>query len=431
MNKHESNNKKTGAHQKQSNNKSGAHQKQNNGKPGAQQGQKQKRSTTQKVLIGFIALFLVILAGLATVLLREAFTGDPDDTPGNNEINQPASPNDDPNDDPDDGLDDDWGHIPLRTPDPNPTLDGINPLTGEPFVAQYERNRPVAIVLNNLPEALPLNGVSDADIIYEYPVEGGLTRMLAIFQDVFYVEKIGCIRSARHYTVQLANAYDAIFLSAGRSPQALAEVRSLGIPFLNEVEGPHREVFFRDRNRIPGRRVDNLHSVVTTGERLYHWLPEYDFRLTHEDDFAPALTFTEDGTPRGGSTAEVIHMRFSAAKSTTFTFDSTLRKYTVRQSNIDFVDANDGSQPAYANIVFIKTSVTGLRNDAAGRLDIVTTGSGTGYFASGGRYVRINWARSDLSSPYIFTLEDGSRFDFGIGKTYICIIPTNIDPVFE
>ena len=425
MNKNESNNRRPGAHQKSR--KHGAHQMSRNGKPDEHQGQKQKKSKTQKVLIALIAIFLVILVGLATVMLREAFSGDPDVDPGQAEINQPESPEDDP----EDGIDDEWDHIPLRTPDPNLTLDGFNPLTGEPMVAQFQNNRPVAIVLNNLPEALPLNGVSDADIIYEYPVEGGLTRMLAIFQDVFYVEKIGCIRSARHYTVQLANAYDAIFLSAGRSPQALAEVRSLGIPFLNEVEGPHREVFFRDRNRIPGRRVDNLHSVVTTGERLYHWLPEYDFRLTHEDDFAPALTFTEDGTPRGGSTAEVIHMRFSAAKSTTFTFDSTLRKYTVRQSNIDFVDANDGSQPAYANIVFIKTSVTGLRNDAAGRLDIVTTGSGTGYFASGGRYVRINWARSDLSSPYIFTLEDGSRFDFGIGKTYICIIPTNIDPVFE
>jgi hypothetical protein len=426
MNKNESNNRRPGAHQKQSNKKPGAHKVSSDGKSGAQQGQKQKRSTTQKVLIFLIAFFLVILAGLATIILRETFTAEPDDAPGHDEIVHPVVPDDDPDDD----IEDDWDHIPLRTPEPNPTLDGINPLTGEPFVAQFERNRPVAIVLNNLPEALPLNGVSDADVIYEYPVEGGLTRMLAIYQDVFYVEKIGCIRSARHYTVQLANAYDAILLSAGRSPQALAEVRSLGIPFLNEVEGPHREVFFRDRNRIPGRRVDNLHSVVTTGERLYHWLPEYDFRLTHEPDFAPSLTFTEDGTPQGGSAAEEILMRFSAAKSTTFTFDPTLSKYTVRQSNIDFVDANDGSQPAFANIVFIKTSVTGLRNDTAGRLDIVTTGSGTGYFASGGRYVRINWSRSDLSSPFIFTLEDGSGFDFGIGKSYICIIPTNIDPVF-
>jgi len=381
MNRNESNNRRSGAHQMQNKRKPGAHQEQNNGRSGTNQGQKQKRSTTQKVLMFLIGFFLVILIGLATVILRETFTGEPENTPDPNEINQPVAPEDD---DPDDDLDDEWDHIPLRTPEPNPTLDGFNPLTGEPMVAQFQNNRPVAIVLNNLPEALPLNGVSDADIIYEYPVEGGLTRMLAIFQDVFYVEKIGCIRSARHYTVQLANAYDAIFLSAGRSPQALAEVRSLGIPFLNEVEGPHREVFFRDRNRIPGRRVDNLHSVVTTGERLYHWLPEYDFRLTHEASYTPALTFAEDGTPRGGSSADKITMRFSSAKSTNFTFDSVLRKYTVRQANVDFVDANDGSQPAYANIVFIKTSVTGLRDDTAGRLDIATTGSGTGYFASGG-----------------------------------------------
>jgi len=380
--------------------------------------QHKKKNKVQKVLMFFIGFFLVLLVGLATIILRDFFTSDPENATNSDGINQPASP------------DDDFDQIPLRTPEPNPTLDGINPLTGEPMVSRYERNRPVAVVLNNLPQALPLNGVSDADILYEYPVEGGLTRMLAIFQDVFYVEKIGSIRSARHYTVQLANAYDAILVAAGRSPQTLTEVRTLGIPFLNEVEGPHREIFFRDRNRIPDRRVDNLHSVVTTGERLYHWLPEYDFRITHETSYTPALSFVDDGTPQGGSPAGEIQMRFSSAKSTTFTYDTALRAYTVRQSNTDFVDANDGSRPAFANVVFIQTSVTGLQNDASGRLDITTTGSGSGYFASGGRYIRINWTRFDLAAPFIFTLEDGSRLNFGVGKTYICIIPRNLDPTF-
>jgi len=380
-----------------------------------------KRTGAQKVLIFFIAFFLVILAGLATVILREFFTAGTEDEPSPDLITQPETPE----------LPDLPEERPEPTPDPDANLDGINPLTGAPMDLRYDRNRPLAIVLNNLPEALPLNGVSEADIIYEYPVEGGLTRMLALFQDVFYVEKIGSIRSARHYTVQLANAYDAILVSAGRSPQAQAEVRALGIPFLNEVEGPHREIFFRDRNRIPGRRVENLHSVITTGERIFQCLPEYDFRIIHESNYVPSLRFVEDGTPQRGSDANEIRMRFSSAKSTTFLYDSDKRVYNVRQSNTDFIDANDNSRVVITNILFLKTSVTGLQDDDAGRLDIVTTGSGTGYFANGGKYIRINWSRSDKSSQFTYTHEDGSRLELGIGKTYICILPTNIDPTFE
>jgi len=390
---------------------------------------KNKKTTLQKVLIVLIAVFLVILAGLATIFIRDLLTNSPDDDPDTGGITQPAAPDDDPDGDPDD--DDDVPYQrPVQTPDPDANLDGINPLTGKPMDIRYDRNRPMAIVLNNLPEALPLNGVSDADILYEYPVEGGLTRMLALYQDVFYVEKIGSIRSARHYTVQLANAYDAILASAGRSPQALTEVRALDIPFLNEVEGPHREIFFRDRNRIPNKRVDNLHSVVTTGYRLFEWLPKYDFRITHEASYESSLRFVEDGTPAGGSNANEIHVRFSSAKSTTFLYDTADKAYKVRQSNTDFIDANDNSRPVFANILVIKTSISGLQGDDAGRLDRVTTGRGSGFFASGGKYIPINWSRADKSSQFIYTLEDGSLLDLSIGKTYICVLPTNINPTF-
>jgi len=389
-----------------------------------------KRTKAQKILIFCIAFFLVILVGLATLIIREIITGGSDDSQDPGGILQPNTPGGVPGEDPDDDDYDEPEQRPPSTPDPDANLDGLNPLTGTPMDSRYDRNRPLAIVLNNLPEALPLNGVSDADILYEYPVEGGLTRMLALYQDVFYVEKMGSIRSARHYTVQIANAYDAILVSAGRSPQAQEEVRSLGIPFLNEVEGPHREIFFRDRNRIPGRRVESLHSVVTTGARIFEWLPKYDFRATHEANYVNSLNFVSDGTPRGGATANEVHVRFSSAKSTTFIYDTDERVYKVRQSNVDFVDANDNSRPVFANVLIVKTSVSGLQGDDAGRLDIVTTGSGTGYFASGGRYIPINWSRADKSSQYVYTHEDGTPLNLSAGKTYICILPRNIDPTF-
>ncbi|MDR2571656.1 MAG: DUF3048 domain-containing protein [Oscillospiraceae bacterium] len=334
--------------------------------------------------------------------------------------------------------DDENGEIVVNTPWTTPIpredilvgIDHYNPLTGVTMDLGLAQRRPLAIVLNNISTALPMNGVSNADIIYEYPVEGGLSRMLALYQDFYGVEKVGSIRSARHYTVQLAGAYDSILLAAGRSPLARTEVINMNIPFLNEVEGPLRDVFFRDRNRIPDRRVDSVHSVVTTSERVLQWLPAYDFRQTHEEDYSHGFIFTEDGTPQDGAVADRIVANISSGKSTAFTYDAAEKIYHVTQYNRDFVDANDNSQPAFSNVLILKMSVTRLRNDSSGRLDIVTTGSGDGYFAYGGKYIEITWSRDSVTSPFTYTLKNGEPLELGIGKSFICIIPTTQSATF-
>ena len=255
--------------------------------------------------------------------------------------------------------------------------------------------------------------------------------MLAIFQDASHVELIGSIRSARHYTVQIAQGHDAILVCAGRSPQAQSEIASLGIPVLNEVEGPHREIFFRDRNRIPNNRVSLLHSVVISGERIREWLPEYGFRLEHQSDYRHTLNFVEDGTPQRGDAATEVEVRFSGAKTTSFFYDEAERAYHVRQANTDFIDANNNARAAFANVLVLKTSITNIPGDNSGRINVETTGRGTGYFINGGRVTEINWIRTDLSSPFSYTLLDGTPLDLGIGRTYICIVPVNARITFR
>ncbi|MCL2662864.1 MAG: DUF3048 domain-containing protein [Oscillospiraceae bacterium] len=317
------------------------------------------------------------------------------------------------------------GLTPGSTPDPDRNLDGISPLSGLPMDERFIRNRPLAVVINCMPEALPANGISEADILYEYPVEGGWTRMLAIFQDASQVELIGSIRSARHYTVQIAESHDAILVCAGRSPQAQTEMASLGIPVLNEVEGPHRDIFFRDRNRVPGNRVSLLHSVVISGERIREFLPGYGFRLEHTSDYKHSLNFVENVNMQRGENATEVAVRFSGAKTTTFFYDTAAGGYHVRQSNTDFVDANNNSRPVFTNVLVLRTSVSDIPGDTSGRVNVETTGRGTGHFVNGGKVIEISWIRTDLSSPFVYTLLDGTALDFGIGRTYICIVPTN------
>jgi len=380
---------------------------------------KKKKTVMQKVLIALIVVLFVILLAIAAIFIFDSPASEVIDDPEPDEVLQTPEPEETPE------------PTPEPTPTPEPVLDSFSPLTGLPMEKAKIRNRPLAVVLNNIPESLPMNGVSDVDIIYEVLVEGGITRMLALYQDISRVEKVGSIRSARHYTVEIANSYDAILASAGASPQALSMVRQLGIPHLNEVEGPLREIFFRDRNRVPGRRFESLHSVVLTGERVAEWLPKYDFRLVHEEDREQGLIFVEDGTPRGASAALEVSARFSSGNVTDFTYKPEDSAYFMREFNRDFIDANDSSNPAFTNILILQTSVTSIRGDAAGRLNVETTGEGVGYFVCGGKYIEIDWVRADKDSPFKYSHKDGSPLEFGIGRTYICIIPNNMDVTFS
>lgn len=88
-------------------------------------------------------------------------------------------------------------------------------LTGEPVSETIGKQRPYAIMINNIDVSLPQSGVSQAEMIYEAQVEGGITRLLALFQDVDNVEKIGSVRSARHNYIDFANDNDAIYVHYG------------------------------------------------------------------------------------------------------------------------------------------------------------------------------------------------------------------------
>ena len=84
-------------------------------------------------------------------------------------------------------------------------------LTGEWVDPEVNQNRPVAIMINNIGEAMPQSGIGQADVIYEMVVEGGITRLMAVFSDYSGLEKIGQVRSARQYYVRAAEQLDAIF----------------------------------------------------------------------------------------------------------------------------------------------------------------------------------------------------------------------------
>ena len=111
------------------------------------------------------------------------------------------------------------------------TLLYTHPLTGE-STTEKSIHRPISVMVNNHPQARPQYGLEQADIVYEFLAEGGVTRFLAVYQSEM-PEKFGPVRSARPYFVELAKGFDSLYIFHGWSPDAKELIQSGYIDSLN------------------------------------------------------------------------------------------------------------------------------------------------------------------------------------------------------
>jgi hypothetical protein len=314
-------------------------------------------------------------------------------------------------------------------------------------------SRPVAVIISNARAAMPQHSISQADIIYETLVEGGITRILAIFHDIRHVGEIGSIRSARPYFVGLAASHDAIFVHGGGSPQAVEAIQRRGICSIDGIFGPGVSAFYRVQER------PHIHSLFTTGARISQTIATLGMRTSHFAGFRGHPQFATDGissldgldddyidesgrissidtmSPQGvlseSGNATEVSVRFSSANTTTFRHNADYNRYYVfHHGDIWFIDGNDNSQVSVTNILILRTDISAIPYDEAGRLAITTTGRGTGYFVNNGRFTEINWSRAHSSAPFEYSLPDGTPLMLGRGQTYICIVPLDAEVAF-
>ena len=318
--------------------------------------------------------------------------------------------------------------IPVEEPAPEPEPipepigpAGINPLTGLPMEPEYEQNRPVAVMLNNLKKAQPQLGVSMADIIYEGPAEGGITRMLGVYQTLDGVGNLGSIRSARPYYIELAMGHDALYVHAGGSPEAYQDLKSWKVDYIDGVNGSASQsaVFWRDPERKKNKGYE--HSLLASGETIQSFWDNSKYPKTHQDDYSYPQTFTDDPLT-GGTAAEHIKLYYTSYKTGLFDYDAETGKYLVSQYQAPYVDGNTGEQVGVTNLLILETSISAISGDTAGRLKVRTTGEGEGTLYRSGQCIPIHWSRSNRDVPFSYTTSDGQPLALGRGNSYVCLI---------
>lgn len=312
-----------------------------------------------------------------------------------------------------------------------PSMLYANPLTGEPM-EEPSTQRPIAVMLNNIKAAMPQHGVSQADILYEVLAEGGITRCMGIFSDISDVEKLGSIRSARKYYIDIALGYGAAYVHAGGSDEALNYLKTLkNIDLDGSLSGTH---FYRDQNRLNAGYASE-HTLFTSGEKVLDFAAKQNVTTTADKEKSYGMTF-DDGKVIVGEAAKKVTVYFnqggkpgSYTKSTALTYDEETKTYFAQQHGGDYIDGNTKETISFRNIVVVRAG-TSLQSNGK-LLTVNTTGSGTGYFACNGQLVPINWSRQSVNEPFTFTLENGNPITFGVGSTYIAVVPTNATVSYE
>lgn len=290
-----------------------------------------------------------------------------------------------------------------------------NPLTGLPSDKDISKFRPVAVMINNIEYAQPLMSVSKADIIYECLVEGGITRLLAVYKNPESVGTIGSIRSARPPFIELARGFQAVYVHCGTSTQA-NDILKTGV--LNSFDlGIYSSWAWRDQERLDeGYAVE--HTLVTDGKTITE--NAQDNGVDMAVSYTYPQKFGDNSQVNGGIKAEKITVPFSSYKTTSFEYNEKEKTYVVSQFGEEMYDSTYDVHNTAENVLVLNVN-SYLIDDEHVNLDLV--GTGEGYYINGGKAIKIKWSKADSDSLLKYTTEDGSELIMKAGRQYVCCIP--------
>ena len=287
------------------------------------------------------------------------------------------------------------------------------------------KTRPFAVMINNVGVARPLqSGLQDAYIVYELIVEGGITRYLALFMDTT-TERIGSIRSARHYYLDYALENDAIYVHHGKSPQAESDFKTLGIDRI-EVSTP--STGWRDKTL----NVASEHTLFTSIELLKNGIGSKrternkDLLLNYSIDEIDLSTM-EDAT-----VANIVKIPYSSGTITSYKYNSDEKVYYRYVNDKEHTDYVTKKQYTTKNIITYKVRNYNLDDvENKGRQGIDNIGSGEGYYITDGYAVKINWKKDCRECQTQYTYKNGTEINVNDGNTYIQIEPSNMELTIE
>ena len=289
-------------------------------------------------------------------------------------------------------------------------------------------DRPIAVMIDNNIDAIPHAGLNSAYLVYEMIVEGGESRLMALFKGV-NLEKIGPVRSSRHYFLDYALENDAIYVHYGFSPKAQADIKTLGINNINGLTDD--DVFWRVKDKV------SPHNAVTSTEKILKFAKEKGYRTTSDVSSILDYELEKDEVTLDENSnsieANKITIPFSSSNKTSYQYNEETKKYVRYTKNKKETEwDNEEEDVAFKNIIieFIKNEPL---NDGENkdRQTLNTLGVKDGYYITNGKAIKIKCSKLSRSSKTEYLDEDGNRIKVNNDNTIIEICPIDANVTFE
>lgn len=290
----------------------------------------------------------------------------------------------------------------------------VNFLTGlETDAVAY--SRPVAVTVNNLEASLPQYGIGQADIIMEFPVEGGITRLMTLYGDYKNVPEVCSVRSCRYYFPIFAKGFDAVYFCYG-SNEALATptLERLGTDYIDGNKAGDSLVFDRDEERLEIYSAE--HTVYLKGENMKEIFEKYGFSPERKEDYGETAFDFSDKRESFLFECTGITGSFSSSYSSAFEFDGERGAYLKSHNGERHIDSRSEEQLSFTNVLFFQTEVSRYGDTS---LAVIDWHGGKGYYATMGTVEEIFWEKEKEDSPIRLTDSSGNPLKLNRGKSYI------------
>lgn len=299
----------------------------------------------------------------------------------------------------------------------------VNPLTGKNDLdITYENKRPVAVMVNNIEVAQDIQvGVGQADMVFETVVEGGITRLMAVYSNIGKIGPIGSVRSSRYTFAELAKGLDAVYVHCGSDNKYCT-------PLMKSLSMDDWDI--NTNNELYGKRVENGHAYEHTlyayGDKMLSVYNQKSQRRDINKSAVGAFKFNDEKTVKKYDTAATnVSVSTSSSYKTKFKYNEKNQKYIRCDKNgNEMMDYRYNTTEEFSNVFVLFTDTYALSDNYHMRSQL---DSGSGYYITAGTKTNITWKKGAASNPLTFYDENGNnKLSMNCGNSYIMIVDKDL-----
>lgn len=362
-----------------------------------------KKSTRVAItIVASVAVLAVLTMGLFWFFILGEKSGETDEVNPPSEIAATPEPTPEP------------------TPDPNAGK-VRSVLTGEYISKKTAKQRPFAVIINNIEYAnLHQEGTSQIDVLYEALAEGGITRMLGVFQGTGKIKRLGSVRSARHYFVSFASEWDAIFCHFGQTSYAISKIEELGVNNLSGLSAIGGVVYKRDNS------LKAPHNVFTSGKKMLKGAKTLGYSTKfNEDKMAKHFNFYDEDTElQSEDETKYVYLPFSNYSTCYLKYNEKEKEYRKYEYKTKHKDHKNNKQLAFKNVIIQLVKETNIDRNGYQHLYLHKR-KGEGYYITNGKRMKIKWRKNEEEGTMCYYDMQGNVLNINPGKTYIVAYPTS------